>query len=292
MSHFLAWQTPRGKVLCTLLLAALLLGGCRTKSPVQSGLPPPPPLPPVKEVPGYLTAPMGGPMKDSHGRCWRTADWRPMLAIEECDPGIFRERRAAELALALAAVAPVVAAADPAPDAQANTGAADPGNAATAAVAVVPAPIGAPMTTPGVSAEIAPGYITKPVVLNTDAAFFFGKDKLTAAGKDAVENLAAYIKLWGIEEVQVEVVGHTDRIGNARDNLALSKRRADAVKEVLVGAGVPAASISATGVGSTQPLTAPDACPDDIERCELITCLAPDRRVEVGLKGTRKAPVR
>lgn len=301
-----------------VVLLAILLTACSAKTPVESGLA----LArqePVQQIPGYLTAPAGGPLQDSLGRCWRTADWRPALAIEACDPALVRERKVKELALALAAVTapgssleapPGPAAVAGAPDAAsagteagvapgdaAGTGSGSPGLAAdaaagTAAIAAARSAAAVAMGAPLVQSDVKPGYITKPVVLNTDAAFFFGKDRLSPAGKDAVENLAAYIKLWGIEDITVEVIGHSDRIGNARDNQALSVRRAQAVKEVLAGAGVPAGSIVASGVGSTQPLTAPDACPDDLDRCELINCLAPDRRVVVGLKGTRKAPAR
>jgi OOP family OmpA-OmpF porin len=303
-----------------VLAGALFVAGC-SSAPVDSGVAGA--RAPVPEIPGYFTSPRGGPVKDAQGRCWRTADWRPALAIEECDPTLARERKLRELALKLssvtppvplsgapveakfdnaAEVVPVPADASPVPLA----GAADVASAAaatTAPAAGVAGAVAAPGTAPsaakgsGASPAVAvpparPEYITRPVVLNTDAAFFFGKDRLTAAGKDSVENLAAYIKLWGIEDVQVEVIGHTDRIGSARDNLQLSLRRAEAVKAVLAEAGVPEASISATGVGSAQPVTQPDTCPDDIDRCERINCLAPDRRVEVGLKGTRKAPAR
>jgi len=315
---------------------ALLLAGC-SSAPVDSGVSGAAAREPVREIPGYFTSPRGGPVKDAQGRCWRTADWRPALAIEECDPALARERKLRELALKLSNVTPPVplpgapvdaafangsAATAPVTPAAAPASPADAGGAAavapvaspdgTGAVALTAAPTDASSTASPAASSTAstapaavaapptaaatppsrPEYITRPVVLNTDAAFFFGKDRLTAAGKDSVENLAAYIKLWGIEDVQVEVIGHTDRIGSARDNLQLSLRRAEAVRQVLVDAGVPAASITATGVGSAQPVTQPDTCPDDIDRCERINCLAPDRRVEVGLKGTRKAPAR
>lgn len=355
----------RGRLLAgvCIVLAVAVVGGCRSKAPVQSGMPLPVAAAPVADIPGYLTAPGGGPLRDALGRCWRTADWRPALAIEECDAALARERKLRELALRMSGVAsvpeplgsPAEARFEGAPPPAAGTGAGASGDAGTpvgdataapaggsvasaggavavtSATAAVPSPgaatavasgsgtggvagagpvaptaAAAPVTAAPASAVAAspvaapaaaavdnrPAYITKPVVLNTDAAFFFGKDRLTVAGKDAVENLAAYIKLWGIEDVQVEVVGHTDRIGSAKDNLVLSRKRAEAVKQVLVDAGVPAGSISATGVGSSQPVTAPDTCPDDIDRCERINCLAPDRRVEVGLRGTRKAPAR
>lgn len=316
-----------------LLISAFVLAACSSK-PVDSGIPGMAEREPVREIPGYFTSPRGGPVKDKQGRCWRTADWRPALAIEECDPALARERKLRELALKLSGVAPPVPLpaapveakfegaqsveppAAPVAQAPAATGetvapavegvaavapppAGSSASTETAAVAATGVAVAGAVTgsAPATAATIAkppvkPEYVTKPVVLNTDAAFFFGKDRLTVAGKDAVENLAAYIKLWGIEDVQVEVVGHTDRIGSAKDNLVLSQRRAEAVKQVLVETGVPASSITASGVGSSQPVTQPDTCPDDIDRCERINCLAPDRRVEVGLKGTRKSPVR
>lgn len=312
-----------------LIAVTFLLAGCATKAPVDSGLPPAADAMPVQNIPGYLTSPRGEPLRDARGRCWRTADWRPALAIEACDAALARERKLRELAVRLSGVATVpgpeaawepqslaaVAAApeqtrvDGAPPTAAAADAADPAGAtaepAMAATAVVPgsalpAPAGAanagnPAAEEATAAAPAaaradPAYIVKPVVLNTDAAFFFGKDRLTAAGKEAVENLAAYFRMWGIEDVQVEVIGHSDRIGNPRDNVLLSKRRAEAVRQVLMDAGIPARSISAIGVGSARPVTSADTCPDDIDRCERINCLAPDRRVEVGLKGVRKAP--
>lgn len=265
------------RVLPALLMLALV--GCQAR-PLESGLPG---VPAPEPVPGYLTAPAGGPLKNAHGQCWRTAEWRPVLAIEECDPAVVREnqQRQRELELALAAVAP--AGAPEAATSPAAGAVAEPVATEADAAAAAPAPVPAPALN---------DFTSKPVVLNTDAAFFFGKYRLTPAGKEAVENLAAYIRMWGIEGVQVEITGHTDRIGNEKDNLLLSKRRADAVRQVLVDAGVSADAIVARGVGSTRPVTAPDDCPGDLVRCDLISCLAPDRRVEVGLKGTRKAPVR
>ncbi|MBS0517620.1 MAG: OmpA family protein [Proteobacteria bacterium] len=49
--------------------------------------------------------------------------------------------------------------------------------------------------------------------------------------------------------VQVTVTGHTDTSGSPQYNLALSLRRANAVKDVLVRQGVPAASIRTIGAG-------------------------------------------
>jgi len=59
---------------------------------------------------------------------------------------------------------------------------------------------------------------------------------------------------------RVTVIGRTDRIGAPPANMALSQRRADAVRDALIAAGVPAANIdtSWTGEGKQQVATAAD----------------------------------
>lgn len=48
---------------------------------------------------------------------------------------------------------------------------------------------------------------------------------------------------------RVTVIGKTDRIGSPPVNAALSRRRADAVRDALISAGVPAASIATSWTG-------------------------------------------
>jgi OmpA-OmpF porin, OOP family len=38
--------------------------------------------------PGYRTDAQGHLLRDADGRCWRTLDWRPALAVAECDVSI------------------------------------------------------------------------------------------------------------------------------------------------------------------------------------------------------------
>ncbi|MDJ0629367.1 MAG: OmpA family protein [Rhodobacter sp.] len=52
----------------------------------------------------------------------------------------------------------------------------------------------------------------------------------------------------------VQVVGHTDNTGEASYNQGLSQRRADSVASVLIGSGVAASRIVATGRGEDQPI--------------------------------------
>lgn len=53
--------------------------------------------------------------------------------------------------------------------------------------------------------------------------------------------------------LSLEIQGHTDDVGNAAANIRLSKRRAEAIRAVLVKNGVAARRLVATGFGPTRP---------------------------------------
>jgi OOP family OmpA-OmpF porin len=52
----------------------------------------------------------------------------------------------------------------------------------------------------------------------------------------------------------IEIAGHTDSVGEDAANQALSEKRAQAVVDYLVKAGLPASRFTAVGYGSTQPV--------------------------------------
>ena len=54
-------------------------------------------------------------------------------------------------------------------------------------------------------------------------------------------------------EVQVEVEGHTDDVGSAASNMALSEQRAAAVVDALVAAGALPGQLQSRGYGQTRP---------------------------------------
>lgn len=56
---------------------------------------------------------------------------------------------------------------------------------------------------------------------------------------------------------RVTVIGKTDRIGAAPENLALSRRRANAVRDTLIAAGVPAARIDTSWSGEDRAMVGP-----------------------------------
>jgi OOP family OmpA-OmpF porin len=58
--------------------------------------------------------------------------------------------------------------------------------------------------------------------------------------------------------VNIEIAGHTDADGDVAFNQSLSERRAQAVMDYLVKAGLPASRFTPVGYGSTQPLAGND----------------------------------
>ncbi len=61
----------------------------------------------------------------------------------------------------------------------------------------------------------------------------------------------------GAATTRVTVIGKTDRIGAAPDNLALSRRRANAVRDSLIAAGIPANRIDTSWTGEGGAVVAP-----------------------------------
>lgn len=86
----------------------------------------------------------------------------------------------------------------------------------------------------------------------TGVNFDFDKATLLPEARDIIDKNAAVLKDWG--DIQVEVSGHTDDVGTDRYNLALSLRRADAVRDYLIGKGIAADRLLAKGYGESDPI--------------------------------------
>jgi outer membrane protein OmpA-like peptidoglycan-associated protein len=56
----------------------------------------------------------------------------------------------------------------------------------------------------------------------------------------------------------LEIAGYTDNTGDAAANVALSQQRADAVRNVLIHAGVDPSMLVAKGYGSANPIGSND----------------------------------
>ena len=119
--------------------------------------------------------------------------------------------------------------------------------------------------------------------LASKALFDFDKAVLKPEGKAAIDS-EIISKLSGVQKLElVLVTGHTDPIGTQAYNQKLSERRADAVRDYLVSKGIAKDKIETLGMGKTQPV--PGVVCKQKNMKELIACYAPDRRVEVEVKG-------
>ena len=131
---------------------------------------------------------------------------------------------------------------------------------------------------------MAPEVVSKTFNLNSDVTFAFGKANLKPQAQATLDGI--YGEIAQINSAKVAVAGYTDRIGSDAGNLKLSQRRADTVANYLVQKGVATNAISATGYGKANPVTGA-TCDQVKGRKALIACLAPDRRVEIAVNGTK-----
>jgi OOP family OmpA-OmpF porin len=111
---------------------------------------------------------------------------------------------------------------------------------------------------PGTPAGVQVDAIGCPPELVLDRVFFkFDSAELTEAGiatLDADITKGKSVKLLQNPNVNIEVAGHTDSVGNDAYNMALSEKRANTVRDFLISRGVPADRLTARGYGETEPL--------------------------------------
>jgi len=92
---------------------------------------------------------------------------------------------------------------------------------------------------------------SKQMALN-DSAFAPGAATLRPEARSNVSAIAAFVNRDKTKQIRIE--GHTDNGGNANADLVLSQRRAEAVRDALVGAGVDSRRITTFGMGQAQPV--------------------------------------
>ena len=112
--------------------------------------------------------------------------------------------------------------------------------------AQLPCPV-CPPPPPPVEVREAVGVTVPNVVF-----FRFDSAVIDAAQRPAVENIAAALR--ANPNARVEITGHACSIGgDSAHNLRLSERRAEAVRDALVAAGINANRITTRGVSMRQP---------------------------------------
>ncbi len=90
------------------------------------------------------------------------------------------------------------------------------------------------------------------VTLSGGILFDTGKSTLKPGAKSTLTKIAAQLK--SEDTIRIAVEGHTDSVGSEQSNQTLSEKRAQAVHDFLVNAGVPEDRISAAGKGEGEPI--------------------------------------
>lgn len=120
--------------------------------------------------------------------------------------------------------------------------------------------------------------------LSADVLFAFDRSSeqdLQLRGREELNELA--YKLRNFEQLNsITVIGHTDYLGSDAYNQNLSQQRAETVRRYLAAQGLPADKIRAVGMGESQPVK---QCDNNGSRNQLISCLQPNRRVEIQVDG-------
>jgi len=119
--------------------------------------------------------------------------------------------------------------------------------------------------------------VEPPTVLHEDIYFEVGRKGLTDDGKSLLQKQAEYLKAnpdWG-----VLIQGHTDRQGSDTYNQALGLKRAETVKQYLIGQGVSESSIKVVSLGKAGAL-----CMDSSDHCRHM-----NRRVHLELRNIGQA---
>ena len=152
-----------------------------------------------------------------------------------------------------------------------------------------PAPAPAPEAKPAPAPKPAPKPVAEKVTFNADVLFDFDKATLKPEGRGKLDDLAGRVK-----DINLEVViaiGYADRIGSSAYNQRLSVRRAEAIKSYLVSKGIEGNRVYTEGKGEANPVTG-DKCKnmgrEHRSNKKLVACLAPDRRTEIEVIGTKR----
>ena len=149
------------------------------------------------------------------------------------------------------------------------------------------APAKSVVATQPAAPKAEPAAPVKPMAaepLSATAYFGYNRTEVRPGEAPKLDGFAAKLKDRAYD--RIDAIGHTDRIGSDSYNLALSRRRAEAVRAYLAGKGVDAGRVRIDAKGEAEPVTG-EACknmgPENHRNRKLISCLQRDRRVEVRL---------
>lgn len=198
------------------------------------------------DVPGYVVDSRGEPLRSAAGDCIRTGSWSGQSPHAACDPmpdrivllpgpdgklgAVLVRSAAGEVRLDTAYAAAAVTQAGAIAKGQED--AASVGKRFGAVLAAQP-----------------PRPVSFTVYFVTGSA-----TELAPESRAVMDGLRAELAQRPAPEISV--IGHTDRVGNADANDALSASRAQSVRDMLVASGAKTLSLDVTGRGEREPLVA------------------------------------
>lgn len=89
-----------------------------------------------------------------------------------------------------------------------------------------------------------------------DVLFDFNQYTLKPGAREKLAKVSGIILAY--PGLKIELEGHTDSVGTDDYNMKLSQERADSVRGYMVGQGVPADTVTATGLGKADPVASND----------------------------------
>lgn len=119
-----------------------------------------------------------------------------------------------------------------------------------------PPPIILPPPEPTAPPPAAPPPPEPPRFVLMGVQFDTGKATLTSGSHARLDTIVEYLA--HKQSARIEISGHTDNVGNKKDNKKLSLQRADAVRAYLVSKGIDASRIQTVGYGDERPIASND----------------------------------
>ena len=99
---------------------------------------------------------------------------------------------------------------------------------------------------------LGPGSQQDLATVAGDRVFFaYDRSDISPEGQQILERQAQWLKRY--PNLGITIEGHADERGTREYNLSLGERRAEAVKNVLIALGIPAARISTISYGKERP---------------------------------------
>jgi outer membrane protein OmpA-like peptidoglycan-associated protein len=145
-------------------------------------------------------------------------------------------------------------------------------------------------TPPAKKEPDAPMSLPVTIQVQGDGLFDFDQTVLKSPLIVKLDQVADLLTGTGTKYDSISIVGHTDPIGNAKYNQALSERRAEAAKKYLVGKGVDGGRISTSGKGEGELVVKRADCAGKKGKAAYIACLEPNRRIVIDGKASKPAP--